>query len=102
MNLLRIVPQLRENRIVQGKENWLSNFEVGDTKFLISDLPTKTYSIISKIEELKYANAPKLFVDKRNLSLFEEYEEVFILKYNTADALEVHLDISSDNTMSIN
>ena len=35
------MPQFRKNCIMQGKKEDLSKFKVGDTIFLISDLPTK-------------------------------------------------------------
>jgi len=99
MNAFKLIPQLRENCVVQGKEEWLSDLEEGDTIFLISNLPTKTYSIISRIETLNFANEPRIFIDRRNLGNFAENDEVSILKYNAAEALEVYIDISTDNTV---
>ncbi|MFX1523958.1 MAG: hypothetical protein ACFFCC_10660 [Promethearchaeota archaeon] len=99
MQSFKLIPQLRENCIVQGKEEWLSDFEIGDIIFLISNLPTKTYSLISRIEALNYANEPKIFINSRNLGNFAENDEVTILKYNAAEAIEVHIDISTDNSI---
>ena len=95
----KLIPQLRENCIVQGKEEWLSEFTVGDVIFLISNLPSKKYSIISKIEALEYTKEPKIFIDKRILGNFGENDEVFILKYNPAEALEVHINISNEHAI---
>ncbi|MHA2087333.1 MAG: hypothetical protein ACW972_03590, partial [Promethearchaeota archaeon] len=99
MQSFKLIPQLRENCIIQGKEELLSDLAEGDTIFLISNLPTKTYSIISKIEALTNANDAKIYIDKRNLGNFAENDEVSILKYNAAEALEVYIDISTDNTV---
>jgi len=96
MNSFKIIPQFRENCIIQGKIEFLSDFEVGDTIFLISNLPTKTYSMISKIEEISFSDEPKIFIDKRNLGKFAENDDVSILKYNPAEAIEIYIDISSD------
>ncbi|MFX0024695.1 MAG: hypothetical protein ACFE9S_20475, partial [Candidatus Hermodarchaeota archaeon] len=96
MNSFKIVPQFRENCIIQGNQEVLSNFEIGDTIFLISNLPTKTFSIISKIEEINYSGDSKIYIDKRNLGKFADNDDVSILKYNPAEALEVYIDISSD------
>lgn len=96
MNSFKIIPQFRENCIIQGDQEVLSNFKIGDTIFLISNLPTKTYSIISKIEEINYSDDSKIYIDKRNLGEFAENDDVSILKYNPAEALEVYIDISSD------
>ena len=96
MRTYKLIPQFRENCIIQGKKEWLSEFKIGDTIFLISNLPTKKYSIISKIEALEYAERPEVIIDKRNLGNFGENDEVFILKYNPAEALEVQIDISNE------
>jgi len=91
--------QFRENCIMQGKKEDLSKFKVGDTIFLISDLPTKKYSIISKIEAIEYDEESKIFIDSRNLGNFGDGDEVFILKYNPAEALEVHINVSNEHAM---
>jgi len=96
MRTYKLIQQFRENCIVQGKKEDLSEFKLGDTIFLISDLPTKKYSIITKIEGLEYPNEPKIFIDKRILGKFGEKDEVFILKYNPAEALEVHINVSNE------
>ncbi len=95
----KLVPQLREGTIIQGKKEWLSEYNVGDTIFLISRIPTKKYSIISKIEAFEYINDPQIFIDKRILGNFGEDDEVFILKYNPAEALEVHMNVSNENAI---
>ena len=97
--MYRLIPQFRENCIIKGKRERLLKFKVGDTIFLISDLPTKKYSIISKIETIEYAEEPKIFLDNRNLGNFGEGDEVNILKYNPAEALEVHINISNEHTI---
>jgi len=94
--MYKLIPQFRENCIIQGKKEDLSKLKVGDTIFLISNLSTKKYSVISKIEAIKYAEEPKIIIDKRNLGNFGENDEVFILKYNPAEALEVQIDISTE------
>ncbi len=96
--MYKLLPQFRENCIVQGKKENLLKFKVGDTIFLISDLPTKKYSIITKIEALEYFNEPKILIDKRILGNFGESDEVFILKHNPAEALEVHINVSNEHT----
>ena len=97
--IYRLIPQFRENCIIQGKKEDLLKFKVGDTIFLISDLPTKKYSIISKIEAIEYAVESKIFIDNRNVGNFGEGDEVFILKYNPAEALEVHINISDEHAI---
>ena len=92
-----LIPQLRENCIIQGKKEDLKKYKVGDIVFLISNLPTKKYSIISKIEAIQYAKEPKIFIDNRNLGNFGEEDEVSILKFNPAEALEVHMNISDEH-----
>lgn len=99
MIYFKLIPQLRENCIVQGKQEVISKFKVGDTIFLISDLPTKKYSIISKIESLEEAEESKIFIDKRILSNLGENDEVFILKYNPAEALEVFINVSNEHSI---
>ena len=95
----KLIPQLREGAIIQGKKELLSELKVGDTIFLISRIPTKKYSIISKIDGLEYADEPQIFIDKRILGNFGKNDEVFILKYNPAEALEVHLNVSNEHTV---
>lgn len=97
--MYRLIPQFRENCIIQGRKEDLSKFKVGDTVFLISDLPTKKFSVISRIEGIQYADSSDIFIDNRNLGNFSEFDEVFILKYNPAEALEVHINISDENAI---
>ncbi len=92
----KIVPQLREGCVIQDKGKELTDYNVGDTVFLISNLPTKKYSIISKIEALESADEPKIFVKKSNLGNLGENDEVFVLKYNPVEALKVDLSISNE------
>jgi hypothetical protein len=97
--MYRIIPQFRDNCVIQGEKEDLSHFNLGDTIFLISDLPTKKYSIISKIEALEYSNEPKIFIDNRNLGNFGEGDMVNIVKYNPAEALEVHINVSDEHAI---
>jgi len=99
MKTYKLIPQFRENCIIHGKEEQLLKFKIGDTIFLISDLPTKKYSIITKIEGLEYPNKPKILIDKRILGNFGEGDEVYILKYNPAEALEVHINVSNEHAI---
>ena len=99
MNTYKLIPQLREGAIIQGKKEWLSEFKVGDTFFLISKIPAKKYSIISKIEAFEYAGEPKIFIDKRILGNFGKDDKVFILKYNPAEALEVYINVSNEHAV---
>ncbi len=99
MKNFKLIPQFRENCVIQGKKEQLSNFKVGDTIFLISDLPTKKYSIITKIEAIEYSEEPKIFINERILGNFGENDEVFALKYNPAEALEVHINISKEHAI---
>ncbi len=99
MQTYKLIPQLRENCIIQGQKDNLLKYKEGDTVFLISDLPTKKYSIISRIEAIKYAEDSKIFIDNRNLGNFGEEDDVYVLKYNMAEALEVHINISNEHTI---
>ncbi|MHA1336823.1 MAG: hypothetical protein ACTSPW_13950, partial [Promethearchaeota archaeon] len=80
MSLFELVPQLRENCVIQGRENLLSEFQVGDTVFLLSNTPIKKYSVISKIDAIEYDMEQKIFVDKRILEKFGKGDKVTILK----------------------
>jgi hypothetical protein len=97
--MYRLTPQFRENCIIQGKKEDLLEFKVGDTIFLISDLPTKKYSTISKIEAIEYNKESNIFIDNRNLGNFGENDDVFILNYNPAEALEVHINVSNEHAI---
>ncbi|MFX1339132.1 MAG: hypothetical protein ACFFDK_11035 [Promethearchaeota archaeon] len=96
MQTYKLIPQLRENSVIQGRKESLSEFKIGDTVFLLSDLPAKKYSIITKIEKFEYSDEPKIFINKRILGNFAENDDVFILKYNPAVALEVNINISNE------
>ena len=97
--MYKIIPQFRENCIIQGKKEDLLKFKVGDTIFLISDLPTKRFSVISKIEGIQYTEESEIFIDNRNMGNFGEGDQVFILKYNPAEALEVHVNVSNEHAI---
>ena len=99
MNTYKLIPQLRDGLVIQAKKEWLLEFHIGDTIFLISNLPTKKYSVISKIEVIEYTEEPKIFIDNRNLGNFGEGDEVYILRYNPAEALEVHINVSNEYTI---
>ncbi|MHA1756493.1 MAG: hypothetical protein ACTSVV_06970 [Promethearchaeota archaeon] len=99
MSLFELVPQLRENCVIQGNESLLSEFQVGDTVFLLSNTPTKKYSVISKIDAIEYDMESKIFVDKRILEKFGKGDKVTILKYNPAEAIEVHIAISNSYSL---
>ncbi|TFF97434.1 MAG: hypothetical protein EU547_04320 [Promethearchaeota archaeon] len=99
MQIFRLIPQLRENCIIEGKREELSKYKIGDTIFLISNSPTKKYSIISKIEQIKYSEDFQIFIDKRILDIFGEGDEVYILKYNPAEAKEIRLAVSEDYSL---
>jgi hypothetical protein len=92
----KLIPQFRENCVIQGKKEWLSDFNIGDTIFLISNQPTKKYSVISLIDEIEYEGDPSIYMDERNLGLFGGEDKVKILKYNPAIALSVEINISDD------
>lgn len=96
MKYYKLVPQLRENCVIEGKKSWISEFDVGDVIFLISNKPTKQHSIISRIQGKEISKEPKIYVDKRNLGKFAENDEVFILKYNPAEAMKIQLCVSKD------
>ena len=97
--MYRLIPQLRENCIIKGRKEELLKFKVGDTIFLISDLPTKKYSIISIIEAIEYDEESKIFIDNRNLGNFGEGDMVYIIKYNPAEALEAHINVSNEHAI---
>ncbi len=94
MKSFKLVPQFRDGCVIQGKD--IDDIGVGDTVFLISSMPTKKYSIISKIESIEESEDPKILVDKRILGLFAENDEVTVLRYNPAEALEVHITVSDE------
>jgi len=99
MQTYKLIPQFRNNCVVQAQKDWLTDFTVGDTIFLISNLPTKKFSVISKIEALEIGEEPLIFIDQRNLENFGKGDEVYILKYNPAEAIEVQISISDDFTL---
>jgi len=96
MKTYKLISQFRDNCVIQGKKDWLLDYQRGDTIFLISSQPSKKYSIITKIEALEFSENPRILVDKRNLEEFGENDEVYILKYNPAEAIEVHINISNE------
>ncbi|TXT63144.1 MAG: hypothetical protein BAJALOKI1v1_780007 [Promethearchaeota archaeon] len=99
-NSFVLIPQLRENCVIEGEKNLLSGYEKGDVIFLISNTPTKKYSILSKIEHIEYSKKNRnIYVDQRILGNFGKKDEVSLLKYNPAEALEVHISISTDYSM---
>ena len=102
MKTYKLQPQLRDNCILQGKKEWFEDFEVGDTIYLLSDLPTKKFSIISRIEGFKYEDEGFIYIDKRILGNLAENDEVFILKYNPAEAKKLYMKISEDHPLIIN
>ncbi|MFX1500446.1 MAG: hypothetical protein ACFFDH_05710 [Promethearchaeota archaeon] len=96
MQTYKLIPQLRENCIIEGKKELLSEYNKGDTIFLIANTPIKKFSIISKIEDIKYSENPCVYIDKRIMENFGENDKVTVLKYNPAEALEVQLNISNE------
>lgn len=96
MQTYKIIPQFRDNCVIQAQEDFLKDYSVGDTIFLISNLHTKQFSVISKIEALEIGEKPLIFIDQRNLENFGEGDDVYILKYNPAEALEIQISISND------
>ncbi len=96
MQTYKIIPQFRDNCVIQAQEEWLTEYTVGETIFLISNLHTKKFSVISKIEALEIGEKPLIFIDQRNLENFGEGDDVYILKYNPAEALEIQISISND------
>jgi hypothetical protein len=96
MKTYKLIPQFRDNCIIQGKKDWLSEYQIGDTIFLISSQPSKKFSIITKIEALESNEDPRIFIDKRNLEEFGENDEVYVLKYNPAEALEIQINVSNE------
>jgi len=96
MQTYKIIPQFRDNCVIQAQEEWLTEYSVGDTIFLISNLHTKKFSVISKIEALEIGEKPLIFIDQRNLENFGEGDDAYILKYNPAEALEIQISISND------
>ena len=99
MRKYKIIPQLRENCVIQDKSEFLTDFEIGNTTYIISNIPTKKFSIISRIDGIEHSEEPQIFVDKRILGEFGENDEVFVLKYNPAEALDVSICVSEDYTL---
>jgi len=99
MRKYKIIPQLRENCVIQDKSEFLSDFEIGDTIFIISNVISKKFSIISRIDDIDCSENSNIFVDKRILGDFGENDEVFVLKYNPAEALEIIISVSDDCTL---
>jgi len=99
MNHFTLVPQLRENCIIEAEREIIDNFSVGDVIYLISDNPAKKFSIISKIEgKSQNSGEPKILIDKRILGKLNEEDKVKVLKYNPAEAIEVRFGISEEYT----
>lgn len=96
MSGFKIIPQYRENCVLHGTEVLLNDFQMGDTIFLISNSPTKTHSIITKIDGIEFSEDLKIFIDKRILENFAENDIVNVLKYNPAEAMEIRIHISND------
>ena len=96
MNTFKLVPQFRDNCAIQGPQEWLTKYNDGDTIFLIKDLPTKSYSIITKIDGIRSNTEPIIYIDQRIMGNFGEGEEVSIQKYHPALAREVHISISDE------
>jgi hypothetical protein len=96
MQSYKLIPQFRENCVIEGKEEWLSEFSKGDVIFLISTSPIKKISIISKIEDIVYQEEPIIYIDKRIMEGLGPNDRVHILKYNPAEALEVQISISDE------
>ncbi|MFX0048302.1 MAG: hypothetical protein ACFE8G_09060, partial [Candidatus Hermodarchaeota archaeon] len=99
MQTYKLIPQFRDNCVIKAPEDWLKDYIVGDTIFLISDRPTKKFSVISKIDALEIGDEPLIFIDQRNLENFGEGDEVYILKYNPAEALEIQISISDEYSL---
>lgn len=99
MQTYKLVPQFRDNCVIQAPEDYITTYKKGDTVFLISSLPTKKFSIISKIDALEAGDKPLIFIDQRNLEAFGEGDEVYLLKYNPAEALEVRISISDEYSL---
>jgi len=96
MNTFKLIPQFRENCIIQGKKEWIAEINVGDTIFLMKKTPTKKYSIISKVDAIEDSEEALIYIDERILGSFIKDEEVSILKYYPAEALEIHISISTE------
>ena len=79
MKLFKLVPQLRENCAIQGPADYISKIRQGDTIFLMKNLPTKKYSVVTKIEAIREHENPIIFIDQRILGEFGDGEEVSIL-----------------------
>ncbi|MBD3214462.1 MAG: hypothetical protein GF311_17755 [Candidatus Lokiarchaeota archaeon] len=90
----KLVPQLRENCIIKGKKEWLSEYSPGDVIFIISTSAIKKFSIISKIENIKESDNAIIYIDKRIMGEFAEKDNVQIIKYNPAEAINIQITIS--------
>jgi hypothetical protein len=99
MQTFKIIPQFRDNCVIQGKKDWLQDYYLGDTIFLISNMPTKKFSIITKIDGIELAEEPIIYVDQRNLEKLAEGDRVYLLKYNPAEAIEVQIHISNEYSL---
>lgn len=94
----RLVPQLRNNCVVQIKKELVGDLKVGDIVYLIINKITKTFSILTKIQKIVFSDENVIYCDQRILGLFAENDMVTILKYNPAEAITVYLSISDDYT----
>jgi uncharacterized Zn ribbon protein len=99
MDTFKIIPQLRENCVIYGEKENLAKFSEGDSIFLISDLPHKRYSIISKIEKIIHASERKILIDERNSEKLTRGDRVMVIKYNPIEALKVNIAVKEDNTL---
>ena len=94
----RLIPQFRNNCVIQGKKELISDLKEEDTIFLLSNIPTKTFSILTKIEEITYSEENIIYIDQRILGKLAENDTVTILKHNPAEAIAVYLAISEGFT----
>ncbi|NHJ23281.1 MAG: hypothetical protein EAX89_01810 [Candidatus Lokiarchaeota archaeon] len=99
MQTFKIIPQFRDNCVIQGKKDWFQDLSLGDTIFLIANEPTKKFSIITKIDGIEPGEEPIIYVDQRNLEKFAEGDKVYLLKYNPAEAIEVRIHISDEYSL---
>lgn len=95
----KIVPQFRNNCVIQGKKEILDIYQEGDTIFVLLNTPSKSFSVITKIEGIAHADENVIYIDQRILGGLAESDMVTILKHNPAEALAVYIAISQDFTL---
>ena len=77
----KLISQFRNNCMIQSKEKLIDDLKVGDIIFLMINNPTKTFSILSKVEEIienedKYHQFSQNLLNNVNQHKFKRYSNI--------------------------